>query len=227
VGTLDFVAPEQIRGDRIDGRADIYALGCVLHFALTGQAPYPRETDESRLWAHLHAAPPEPSRLVDGVPASLDDVVRRALAKRPEERQPSAGEFGAAAVAAATGTTAVARPRRDAARRRRNAATAVTWSDAPHGRRRRPGFWTVAVMLAAAVGAGAAVLFANGGADHSPATTSTLSELARDRGVRGRRSECRVAIGAAQSDEHAPLGGRQHLADRHALRGERRVGARV
>jgi hypothetical protein len=71
------------------------------------------------------------------------------------------------------------------------------------------------------------VLFANGGADHSPATTSTLSELARDRGVRGRRSECRVAIGAAQSDEHAPLGGRQHLADRHALRGERRVGARV
>jgi DNA-binding beta-propeller fold protein YncE len=171
VGTLDFVAPEQIRGDRIDGRADIYALGCVLHFALTGQAPYPRETDEARLWAHLHAAPPEPSRLVDGVPASLDDVVRRALAKRPEERQPSAGELGAAAVAAATGTTAVARPRRDAARRRRNAATAVTWSDAPRGRRRRPGFGTAAVMLAAAVGAGAAVLFANGGADHSPATT--------------------------------------------------------
>src|SRR5882724_8475688 len=61
VGTLDFVAPEQIRSERIDGRADIYALGCVLHFALTGQVPYPRETDEARLWAHLHTAPPEPS----------------------------------------------------------------------------------------------------------------------------------------------------------------------
>ena len=49
VGTMDFMAPEQIRGEPVDRRADIYALGCVLHFALTGQAAYPRETDEARL----------------------------------------------------------------------------------------------------------------------------------------------------------------------------------
>jgi DNA-binding beta-propeller fold protein YncE len=176
VGTLDFVAPEQIRGDRTDGRADIYALGCVLYFALTAQAPYPRETDEARLWAHLHAAPPEPSHIVDGVPAGLDEVVRRAMAKRPEERQQSAGELGAAAVAAAAGTTVAPRRRRDVARARRRAATAVTRSnDVPSRQRRRPGLGTLAVMLAAAVGAGAAVLFANGGADHSPATTKATT----------------------------------------------------
>ena len=106
VGTPDFVAPEQIRGERIDGRVDVYALGCVLHFALTGQVPYPRETDEARLWAHLHAAAPAPSRAAAGVPAAFDDVVARALAKQPEGRPPSAGALGAAALTAAGGTPA-------------------------------------------------------------------------------------------------------------------------
>src|SRR3954447_23246444 len=84
VGTMDFMAPEQIRGEPIDRRADVYALGCVLHFALTGQVAYPRETDEARLWAHLHAAPPEASRLVPGIPAAVDEGVRRGLAKPPQ-----------------------------------------------------------------------------------------------------------------------------------------------
>src|SRR6188472_2998740 len=61
VGTLDYVAPEQIRGERVDARADIYALGCVLYYALTGHVPYERESDEARLWAHLSEDPPKPS----------------------------------------------------------------------------------------------------------------------------------------------------------------------
>ena len=106
VGTLDFMAPEQIRGERIDGRVDVYALGCVLHFAAHGAGAYPRETDEARLWAHLHAVAPAPSRAAADVPAAFDDVVARALAKQPEGRPPSAGALGAAALTAAGGTPA-------------------------------------------------------------------------------------------------------------------------
>jgi DNA-binding beta-propeller fold protein YncE len=101
VGTLGYVAPEQIRGERIDARADVYALGCVLFHALTGQAPYLRETDEATLWSHLHDPPPPASMLTAGVPEAFDAVIARALAKDPAERHPSAGDLGRAALAAA------------------------------------------------------------------------------------------------------------------------------
>src|SRR4051795_2550696 len=91
VGTLGYVAPEQIRGERIDARADVYALGCLLYYELTGQVPFPREGDEARLWAHINDAPPKPSQTHPGVPAAFDDVVARALAKRPDDPYPSAG----------------------------------------------------------------------------------------------------------------------------------------
>ncbi len=71
VGTLDYVAPEQIRGGRIDARADVYALGGVLHYALTGRVPFEREGDEAKLWAQLSAPPPVPSQLRPGLPARL------------------------------------------------------------------------------------------------------------------------------------------------------------
>src|SRR4051795_3243815 len=123
VGTLDYVAPEQIRGERLDGRADIYALGCVLYFALTACPPYPRQGDEAKLWAHLTEPAPSPSDQVPGLPAGLgaghqrgraqaarqpprapgglDAVIQRALAKRPDDRYASAGDLGCAAIAAA------------------------------------------------------------------------------------------------------------------------------
>ena len=96
VGTLGFVAPEQIRGERVDARTDVYALGCVLVHALTGDAPYNRESDEATLWAHLNAPPP-----TDRVPAAFAGVVTRALAKDPADRFPSAGDLGRAVLAAA------------------------------------------------------------------------------------------------------------------------------
>ena len=101
VGTLGYVAPEQIRGERIDARADVYALGCVLFHALTGQAPYLRETEEATLWSHLHDPPPPASMLTPGVPESFDEVIECALAKDPDDRYPSAGDLGRAALAAA------------------------------------------------------------------------------------------------------------------------------
>ena len=101
VGTLDYVAPEQIRGERVDARADTYALGCLLYFTLTGKVPYQREGDEAKLWAHLSDPPPKPSETGLHVPVAFDDVVARALAKNPDDRYPSAGDLGRAAIAAA------------------------------------------------------------------------------------------------------------------------------
>jgi len=103
VGTLDYVAPEQIRGGRVDARADVYALGGVLSFMLTGRVPFEREGDEAKLWAQLSEPPPVPSRLRSGLPRELDAVVARAMAKDPEARYLSAGDLGRAARAAASG----------------------------------------------------------------------------------------------------------------------------
>jgi hypothetical protein len=103
VGTLDFVSPEQIRGERVDARADVYALGCLLYYTLAGRPPFEREGDEAKLWAHLSEPPP---RLTDAVPdarPALDDVLQRALAKDPGERYQSAGDVGRAARAALVG----------------------------------------------------------------------------------------------------------------------------
>jgi serine/threonine protein kinase len=75
VGTLDYVAPEQIRGGQVDARADVYALSCVLFFLLTGEVPFARATDEARLWAHLADPPPK----------SLRRRPRRAARFRPRD----------------------------------------------------------------------------------------------------------------------------------------------
>jgi serine/threonine protein kinase len=111
VGTFDYVSPEQIRGARVDARADVYSLGGLLFTALSGQVPFPRENDEARLWAHMHAAPPKLSMRSPGLPPALDPVIERALAKRPEDRYPSAGDLARAARAALEGSP-VSQPER-------------------------------------------------------------------------------------------------------------------
>jgi serine/threonine protein kinase len=103
VGTLDYVAPEQISGGEIDARVDVYALGCLLFKLLTGEVPFPREGEAARLFAHLNDPPPAPSLYVPEVSMALDDVVIRAMSKSPDDRYPSAGDLGRAAQAALTG----------------------------------------------------------------------------------------------------------------------------
>ncbi len=100
VGTLGYVAPEQIRGERVDARADVYALGCVLFHALTGATPYARESDEATLWAHLNDPPPAVGPRAPGAPAEFEEVIARALAKAPDDRFESGGDLGRAALAA-------------------------------------------------------------------------------------------------------------------------------
>ncbi|HEY6076862.1 MAG TPA: serine/threonine-protein kinase, partial [Gaiella sp.] len=96
VGTLEYVAPEQITGNALDERADVYSLGCVLYECLTGQSPFPRATDVALLWAHVHEEPTPPSKARDDLPKELDTVLTRALAKEPGRRYRSAGELLAA-----------------------------------------------------------------------------------------------------------------------------------
>ena len=103
VGTLDYMAPEQVSGDPVDRRGDVYALGCVLYELLTGAVPFPRSQEVAKMFAHLSAPPPRPSATVPGLPTELDTVVARAMAKDPADRFPSAGELARAAVAAAGG----------------------------------------------------------------------------------------------------------------------------
>jgi streptogramin lyase/predicted Ser/Thr protein kinase len=84
-GTIDYVAPEQIRGDEIDGRVDVYALGCLLYECLVGSSPFRRGSDAATLFAHLEDEPPP-------LPG-LDDVLSRALAKEPDLRQQTCCEL--------------------------------------------------------------------------------------------------------------------------------------
>jgi Protein kinase domain len=107
MGTVDFMAPEHLRGERTDAHSDVYALGCVLYAALTGEPPFRRDTVPATILAHLNDRAPRPST-VAGVPEAFDAVVAEALAKDPEARWPSAGDLGRAAVAAASGRPAPA-----------------------------------------------------------------------------------------------------------------------
>ena len=95
VGTLDYLAPEQIRGEAVDGRTDCYALACVLYECLSGEPPFRRDTEAETLWAHMQDEPPS----LHGHP-DLDPVLGQALAKDKEARHANCGELLAAASSA-------------------------------------------------------------------------------------------------------------------------------
>src|SRR5207244_1892237 len=112
IGTLDYVPPEQIEGGSIDGRADLYSLGCVLFECLSGSPPFERESELSTLYAHLNEPPSPLSDFGLDLPAALDHVLRTALAKAPADRYSSCGEFVDAGRAALQGTRVRRRRRR-------------------------------------------------------------------------------------------------------------------
>jgi serine/threonine protein kinase len=91
VGTVEYVAPEQIEGKAVDARTDVYSLACVLFESLTGGTPFARDADVATLFAHLREKPPHLDELRPDLPASLDKIVQRGLAKSPEARYPSCG----------------------------------------------------------------------------------------------------------------------------------------
>ncbi|HEX5729420.1 serine/threonine-protein kinase, partial [Microbacterium sp.] len=87
IGTADYIAPEQAQGRELDGRADVYALACVLYQSLAGSVPYERDSDLEKLWAHVHQPPPALSDVRPELPPALSDVLARGMAKHPAELQ--------------------------------------------------------------------------------------------------------------------------------------------
>ena len=92
-GTIDYIAPEQIEGAEVDGRVDVYALACVLFESLTGRPPFERDTDVAVVFAHLKDPPPTLTALRPDLPAELDLVLARGMAKDPDDRYRTAGEL--------------------------------------------------------------------------------------------------------------------------------------
>jgi serine/threonine protein kinase len=93
LGTPDYAAPEQITGGHVDGHVDQYALGCVAFTLLTGSIPFERDELMAVLYAHLSAPPPAVTAIRPELPAEVDQVLAKALAKEPRDRYDSCGEF--------------------------------------------------------------------------------------------------------------------------------------
>ena len=93
VGTIHYVAPEQIEGGQVSTRSDVYSLGCLLYHCLTGQVPYSRETDVAVIYAHLSEPPPKLTALRPELAAGLDGVIAKALDKSPDRRFPTCSDL--------------------------------------------------------------------------------------------------------------------------------------
>ncbi|CAL9369708.1 nSTAND1 domain-containing NTPase [Streptomyces sp. enrichment culture] len=100
VGSLDYIAPEQLRGQNVTGTADVYALACVLYECLTGKVPFPADDPAAKLAAQLNDPPAAPSVFDPRIPPALDMVVATGMDKDPRRRFATAGELMSAAAAA-------------------------------------------------------------------------------------------------------------------------------
>ena len=149
VGTVDYIAPEQIRGEQASVATDIYALTAVLYECLSGQVPYPRPSEHAVLFCHLSEPPPRVTEQRPELPPALDDVIARGMAKEPEERPSSATELVTDAVRALTTGERPATTR---------IAAAPATARAPTARGRAPwGRIAVGLGLVLSVGVGAAL----------------------------------------------------------------------
>ncbi|MDN3024311.1 serine/threonine-protein kinase [Streptomyces sp. S.PB5] len=103
VGTLDYVAPEQISGKPVDGRCDVYGFACVVYESLAGRPPFRRDDDMALLWAHQYDDPPPLTEFRPDLARETDTVFARGLAKSPDARYDTCLAFVAALRAATTG----------------------------------------------------------------------------------------------------------------------------
>jgi serine/threonine-protein kinase len=185
-GSADYVAPEQIGRRRLDGRADLYALACVLQECLAGEPPFRRESLITTLFAHVNDDPAPASHSNPNLPAAIDQVLLRALAKEPAERQTTCGEL----IEEARNALGIAAPR-------------TGWRNLP--RRTKLAAALVALAIAAAAAVPALLLT---GADAQPAkktldTTPTLAITADsvqhiDPATNGLASTTRIGDGVNQ-----------------------------
>jgi serine/threonine-protein kinase len=93
LGSMDYMAPEQIRGEEVTAQSDVYALGCVMIECLSGAPPFADRQGMRILWAHLQEDPPDPAAGRDDVPSDVGWAITRALEKEPEKRPPTATAY--------------------------------------------------------------------------------------------------------------------------------------
>ena len=164
VGTVDYVAPEQIEGKPVDGSADVYSLACVLFECLTGSVPYVREAEVAALYAHLSDEPPHVTATRPDLPAAVDRVFARAMSKLPARRYRTAAEFVNAVRQALGGSG--------------SATSGMAPSALAGGRRPRPVAFLAVVAAAVALTAGVVFSLTRGGSAGTrsqapPASAST------------------------------------------------------
>lgn len=171
LGTVDYMAPEQIEGRKIDKRVDIYALGCVAIELLTGNAPFRRDSKQATLMAHLHEDPKIPADVKGADPEDLAAVFGLALAKDPEQRFESCGAFARALEATTTGS-AIPVP---------TTATqkVVSPPQAASGSGRGIAIMAVGLLVVAAAALGA-VLFTGGGSDGEDPQSGSVTATVPD-----------------------------------------------
>ena len=149
VGTIEYVSPEQIRGETVDARADVYSLGCVLYECLAAERPFARDSEVATLWAHVNEPPPALATAHPELGSEIDPVMTRALAKAPADRYGSCGELVASA-RAALGLPDVSSPSTRPRPRRARRLTPTRW---PVRVRALVGAAAAVVLLAAVAGA--------------------------------------------------------------------------
>ncbi|NUQ87113.1 MAG: Stk1 family PASTA domain-containing Ser/Thr kinase, partial [Glycomyces artemisiae] len=108
IGTAQYLSPEQARGETVDARSDVYAVGCVLYELLVGHPPFTGDNPVSVAYQHVREEARPPSELNPAIPASVDAVIMKALAKNPENRYHSAGEMREDLIRAARGQEVMA-----------------------------------------------------------------------------------------------------------------------
>ena len=161
LGTVDYMSPEQVEGGIVDGRSDVYALGCVLYQTLTGRVPFEKSSAMAKLFAHVSETAPPPR----DVPEPLAAAVARAMEKDPGRRFQSAGELAQAAADAIGASLAPSRA----------ASTKRTFRRAP----RRRANWVAAAAVAAAIGIAAAVALMGGDSDDDKERPAVMAVLER------------------------------------------------
>jgi Protein kinase domain len=229
LGTVDYCAPEQIEGKEVDARADVYALGCVLYQCLTGETPFPKDSEVAVIHAHLMESPPAVSSARSDVPEALDGVLRTALAKHPDSRFDTCTALADAVRDAFAGgeTQRVVAPAavRPVPALRPEPAPPTTPLPSPTvpptkiAAPRPRGKWPIRVLAAIVVAAGlaAAVVFGTGGGRHGSGRSAAMRTFAvqvgnlLEQSANGRR-EIASSLAAATSCAITPAAAVARLA---------------
>ncbi len=185
LGTLDYMAPEQVEGRRVDGRADLYALACAAFELLSGAPPFRRGAGMAVVWAKLSESPPLLSTRRTDLPGAVDGVMSRAMAKEPDARFPSCGEFAAALRDACGLGPAAPRPPARPPRQATQVAMPIRPPAAERPRAEQPGAEQLGAEQLGAEQLGAEQLGAEqpGAVEQPPAAAHPATEVGRPTGA--------------------------------------------